>query len=87
MMWWQDDGWSAGWVFAMMLGWVALLALGTWAVVALTRGQSTTTTPSGPGKPREILDRRLAAGEITEAEYVRARQLMQAGPTTPTTPT
>ena len=37
MMGWYDDGWSYGWMFAMMLGWVVLIALAVWAVVALTR--------------------------------------------------
>ena len=87
MMWWQNDGWGTGWMIWMMLGWGGLLALGTWAVVALTRGQSTNSAPPGPDTPREILDRRLAAGEITEEEYRRARELMRAGPASTTTPT
>ena len=80
MMWWQDDGWSTGWMMVMMLGWVALLALGTWAVVALTRSRPT-PTPGAQGTAREILDRRLAAGEITAVEYRAARELMESATT------
>lgn len=86
MMWWPHEGWGAGWMVVMMLGWVALLAFGIWAVVALTRGQSHPPAAPRSETPREILDRRLAAGEITSDEYLEAHQLLQTNPTAPPTP-
>ena len=50
MMGWYGDGWSYGWMFAMMLGWVVLIALAVWAVVALTR-RSDRVVPRR-GRPR-----------------------------------
>ncbi len=90
MMWWPHEGWGwgwgTGWMLVMMLGWVVLLGFGIWAVVALTRGQS--QPPAGPGleTSKEILDRRLAAGEITGEEYREARALMQSRHSTPPSP-
>lgn len=85
MMWWPHEGWGSGWMVVMMLGWVVLLGFGIWAVVALTRGQS--QPPAGPRTetPREILDRRLASGEITSEEYLEARRLLQSHQPTPPT--
>jgi putative membrane protein len=73
-------------MLVMMLGWAALLGIGVWAVVALTRGQSRSNPPPRSEPPREILDRRLAAGEITSQEYLEARQLLQTSSAPPTTP-
>lgn len=69
MGWWTGDG--GGWMIVMMLAWVSLVGLGIWAVVALTRAPSRPTpVPEGADA---ILDRRLAAGEITIEEYRRLR--------------
>ncbi len=87
MMWWPHDGWGSGWgsgwMIAMMLGWLVLLGFGIWAVVALTRGQSQPPAVPRTEAPQEILDRRLAAGEITSEEYLEARALMQSRRVTP----
>jgi uncharacterized membrane protein len=56
-------GW--GWGILMMLGWLTLLAL----LVGAVRGRR---SPSA----REILDRRLATGEIELDEYERASAAM-----------
>jgi uncharacterized membrane protein len=48
---------SWGWGILMMLGWLALLAIFLSVVLAAVRDRR---APS----PREVLDRRLAAGEI-----------------------
>jgi uncharacterized membrane protein len=63
-------GW--GWGILMMLGWLTLLALLVGAVLAAVRGRR-----SPPA--REILDRRLASGEIDHVEYERAREAMSHG--------
>lgn len=73
------DGWNmhgdmgtGGWVvmaLVMILFWGAIIALIVWAV------RSGTQTRSG-GDPRTILDRRLAAGEITIEEYEQRRSIL-----------
>lgn len=78
MMGWYGDGWSAGWMVVMMFGWVALLAFGVWAVVALTRARGPAPVELRSADPRAILDRRLAAGEITAEEYMQVRTLLDA---------
>ena len=81
MMGWYDDGWSYGWMFAMMLGWVLLIALAVWAVVALTRrSDRVDAPPTAPlPTPRQALDGRFAAGEISAQEYLEARRLLDDG--------
>lgn len=72
------DGWDGvgvgGW-FLMTMFWLVLIAAIVWAVANLFPGR-------GPGEPRfterserpeEILDRRLASGEIDAATYDELR--------------
>jgi len=72
-MWGMHDGdIGSGWMIVMMLGMVlfwGLVILGAvWLLrEALGRGSS-------PGDPLTILDRRLAAGEITVSEYEERRR-------------
>lgn len=63
----HDMGW--GWAILMTLGWLALLALFVGVVLAAVRDRR---NPSA----REVLDRRLAEGEINVDEYERARLAM-----------
>jgi putative membrane protein len=74
------DAWHSmgDWGWAMMAFWIvlwlALIGLAVWAVSEWTgrRGQ-----PREPGEsPRDILDRRLAQGEISLEEYERARDAL-----------
>jgi putative membrane protein len=81
-------GWYGGWGgwFAMslvMLAWVALVGVAVWGAARLTTHRF---DPSGgartppPESARQILDRRLAAGEIDSDEYARIRhQLDERG--------
>ena len=55
----------------MLLFWVALILLIVWLVRALTGPRR------GPESAREVLDRRLASGEISAEEHARMRQSMQ----------
>ena len=61
---WGWAGMALMWVF-----WIGVIALLVWGVMALTRGSGRGDAPT----PREILDRRLAHGEIDEAQYERLR--------------
>ncbi|MFE7708639.1 SHOCT domain-containing protein [Streptomyces sp. NPDC057486] len=76
MIYWNGGGWA--WMAFMPLLWIALVGLVVWAAIRLThhspghygngdRGQRRET-------PREILDRRYAAGEIDTQTYVEARR-------------
>ena len=75
MMYGWDNGMGAGGWVLMILAWVALIGLIVWAISRLfparsasdSREQTTTETPE------EILDRRLARGEIDTDEYARLR--------------
>lgn len=85
MMGWYGAGMGAGgWVF-MGLFWVVLVGAIVWLVVALARAgrgderrgsYQVPPTAFGPGagpSSLEVLDRRLAAGEIDLATYQQAR--------------
>jgi uncharacterized membrane protein len=65
-------GW--GWGILMMLGWVILLGLFVMLLVSAMRDRG--SSPSA----REVLDKRLAAGEISIEEYDRARTAMSGDP-------
>ena len=75
------DGWDSGmgaggWVF-MILAWVALIGLVVWAVSRLFPARSAGDSPEQATEtPEEILDRRLARGEIDTDEYARLRDAL-----------
>ena len=76
------DGWdggmgAAGWIL-MTLFWVALIGAIVWAVATLSpaRRDGSNVTPE---RPEEILDRRLAQGEIDPAAYDELRGKLRAG--------
>lgn len=77
--WWPGAGgwWASSWpwpgilwVAFILLFWGGLLALLIWAV------RSSTAPRRAPESALEVLRRRLAAGEITEEEYRRIRDLL-----------
>lgn len=71
-----NEGWNA-WIIAMMLLWPVAIGVAVWAVASLTRGGS---EPSGVHEtPRQLLDQRLALGEITAAEYHQTRAVLDNG--------
>lgn len=77
------DGWDgmgvAGW-FLMTVFWVALIAAIIWAVANLFPGRSASepTSVERPERPEEILDRRLARGEIDPPTYDELRTKLRA---------
>lgn len=70
------DGWDgmgvAGWLL-MTVFWVALLAAIVWAVASLFPARGTGDAAERVERPDEILDRRLARGEIDSATYDELR--------------
>lgn len=85
MMGWYNacsaGGYSWGWMIVMTLALAALIGVGVWAVIRLTRGDAAAATDVGE-TPQQVLDRRLAAGEIDTDEYLLARQTLQDTATT-----
>ena len=79
---WMHGGWGWGWMALMMivmlLFWGAVIA----GIVWLIRGAGVASLPRESSvrkeTPVEILDRRLAEGEINEEDY-RARREVLAG--------
>ncbi len=75
-------GW-AGWMF-MSFFWVLLLVVIVWAAAQLFPGrrQPADTAPSAPSppppgeRPEQILDRRLASGEIDVQTYEELRRTL-----------
>jgi len=86
MMFWYGNGWAWWQAGLMWVGMIAFWALLIWAVYAVVK--SITTRDVGqpePGghrqadDPRRILDERLARDEIDTDEYLRLRDVLDAG--------
>lgn len=83
MMFWYGGGgwawWQAGLMWAVM---IALWGLLAWAVYAVVSSMSS-RAESGPGHSgqdaRQILDQRLARGDIGPEEYERLCSLISNG--------
>jgi len=77
------DGWDgmgvAGW-FVMTVFWVALIAAIIWAVANLFPGRSASepTAVERSERPEDILDQRLARGEIDSSTYDELRTKLRA---------
>ena len=74
MGWYGNGAVEIFYVLLMVLFWGGLIGLAVWAVARLTRSGP----PSPPGETaRQILDRRLASGEIDAEAYATARHLIE----------
>lgn len=73
------DDWGAGWWIAMALGMVLFWGLVIVGVVWLVRSVPWRADQRGAG-PIEILDRRLAAGEISADDYRERRETLEGKP-------
>jgi putative membrane protein len=76
---WNGGMGAAGWLF-MSLFWVLLLVVIVWAAAQLFPGRrDSVATATGPAplapteQPQQILDRRLASGEIDVETYEKLR--------------
>lgn len=76
MMDW-DGGMGAGWWLLMAFFWGLLIVGIVWALASLFPGRSG-TRENLPERPEEILDRRLALGEIDPATYDDLRAKLNA---------
>ena len=72
---------AGGWVL-MSLFWIALLGTVVWAIarIVLGRGNDAQEPRRSPEEPLEILDRRLASGEIDVQTYERLRSTLTSRP-------
>jgi len=77
MMYWNGHMTTGGWIISILWT-VIIFALIAGAVAWLTselRGRNAVTPDTAPeGSPREILDRRLAKGELTIEQYKELRE-------------
>ena len=74
-----DNGWWIVMGIGMILFWGLVILGVVWLVreLAQNRGGSAGSGGSGPNQAREILDRRLAEGEITVEEYEERRRILR----------
>ena len=84
MMYWGNHMSTGGWIFSI-LGTLIIIglivALIVWAVSQ--RGDRSATATGAGGSAREILDRRLASGELTAEQYEQLRATLgDAAPST-----
>jgi putative membrane protein len=71
------DGFGWGWMMLMPLFWIVPLGVIVWAVIKLAQRPADRTTDQPRREtPQEILDRRLASGEIDGDAYRQARELL-----------
>ncbi len=80
MMFWYSGGWAFWQVALMVVGMIAFWALAIWAVYALIVSSTGSAGPrQSGGGPRQILEERLARGEIDAEEYRRLREVLATG--------
>ena len=73
------DGMNGGWWILMIVFWVGLIAAIVWAGALLFARPGEVDHSSGAGeRPGEILERRLASGEIDAETYDTLREKLRA---------
>ena len=74
---WDMHDTGAGWWIVMSLGMIAFWGFVIWAIWRTVSDRPREpAAPVVPETPVEILDRRLAAGEITVGEYEQIRETL-----------
>jgi putative membrane protein len=82
MMYWNGHMTTAGWIIAVL--WTViifvLIAGGIYWFVTALSGRTGGESPHAPSEdsPREILDRRVAKGELTVEQYKQLRETLDA---------
>ena len=76
---WNEWGHGAIWFgIANLLFWAFLLGVVAYVVARIIRSSRSSSIPNKES-PLEILDRRLANGEVSKDDYIVARELLQGG--------
>ena len=72
---WDGAMGAWGWAGMAFMGvfWIGIFALVIWGILSISRSTGRRESAS----PREILDLRLARGEIDETEYERLRDRLR----------
>ena len=79
MMGWYTNDWGASGLvglLVMVAVWVSVIALVVWVIVRLTRPDRSLSPTMDSA--RAILDRRLAAGDMTTEEYIATRKVLES---------
>ena len=77
MMNWSGGMGAAGWVLMSVL-WVVLIAVIVWAMAALLGRTDRSGGATIADRPEDVLDRRLASGEIDADTYDALRAKLHA---------
>ena len=80
MMNWSNGMGSGGWAL-MAVFWLVVIGGMVWAAVVLLRRTDRSSGPVAAVGPLEILDRRLASGEIDASTYDELRAKLDAAKT------
>lgn len=67
-------GFGGFWMIASILFWIGILALAAIVISRLFARRGEAMAGGGSRTPKEILDRRYAAGEITDKEYLKIKK-------------
>jgi len=73
------SGMDAGWWIVMAIFWVVLIGLIIWALLRLFPGRGRSAEGAQGENPRQLLDRRLASGEIDTGTYDQLRERIDRG--------
>lgn len=71
--WYGGTWWGAGGMMFMGLFWILLIGLGIWFISWITKRDEPSVKVESP---RQVLDRRLASGDIEISEYAQTRRLI-----------
>jgi putative membrane protein len=80
MMYWGDHMSTGGWIFSILATLIFLALIGAlifWLLSATTSGGS--LRGDSRESPKEVLDRRLASGELTIEQYQQLRDALTRG--------
>jgi putative membrane protein len=78
MMWWYPGMAQVGWGMMAVNGLATLVFLAGLAVLIAWAVRSFSARPPAREEPLEILQRRFAAGEISQAEFEQARRALRS---------
>ncbi len=79
MMFWYGEHWAWWQGGLMWIGMLVFWGLLIWGAYALVTNLTRKPGPPDSGGARQILDQRLARGEISPEEYQRLRDLIGSG--------
>ena len=82
---WDMHDWGGGWWVVMLLGMLLFWGLVIAGIVWVVRTGAGSTSANGQKGARDLLDERLAAGDISVEEYERRRDVLAGRRSAPPT--